>query len=216
VTDPAAILPRGARKTPTVELISSHVVAESLCERGNLMNGKSRLAVVAAAGIAWLALPGAASASVAAPGRPADNAPVTCFIQARDGHYLTAVGGGGRTTDVLHTDAVKPRTWERFTLVDSGDGSSNIHYGFRTYNGHYLTAVGGGGRTTDVIHSDATKLRSWEKLSVESYGNGIYAIQTINGHYLTAVDSGGRTTDVIHSDAVRVGAWEKFRFTCGV
>ncbi|GAA3453585.1 hypothetical protein GCM10018962_54180 [Dactylosporangium matsuzakiense] len=145
----------------------------------------------------------------------AGNAPVTCFIQTHDGHYLTAVGGGGRVTDVLHTDATKPRSWERFTLVDSGDGAANIHYGFRTFRGQYLTAVGGGGRTSDVIHSDATALRAWEKLSVDSLGHDIYAIETINGHYLTAVGGGGRTSDVIHSDATRIGAWERFRFSCG-
>jgi hypothetical protein len=170
------------------------------------MNGMHITAAVVAAALAGAGLPAAAEAA---------NAPVSCFIQTHDGHYLTAVGGGGRTTDVLHTDATKPRSWERFTLVDSDDGASNIHYGFRTYNGHYLTAVGGGGRTTDVMHSDAPWLRSWEKLSVDSFGHDVYAIETINGHYLTAVGGGGRTTDTIHSDAVRIGAWEKFRFTCG-
>jgi hypothetical protein len=169
------------------------------------MNGKHITAVIVAAAATVALVPGVAQA---------DNAPINCYIQTVDGHYLTAVGGGGRTSDVLHTDATKPSSWERFTLVDSGDGASNIHYGFRTYNNHYLTAVSGGGRTTDVMHSDATWLKAWEKLSVVSYGNNIYAIQTINGHYLTAVGGGGRSTDTIHSDATVVRGWEKFRFTC--
>jgi hypothetical protein len=142
------------------------------------------------------------------------NGPITCVIQTYYGRYLTAVGGGGRTTDVLHTDATRVGSWEKFTLVDSGDGSP-IHYGFRTVNGYYLTAVGGGGRTTDVMHSDATWLYAWEKLTLSSLGGGWYAIQTIDGHYLTAVGGGGRITDTIHSDATRIGAWEMFRFTCG-
>jgi hypothetical protein len=185
----------------------------------NSMNIKStlgRAAGVAAAvvGIAALSAPGVASASTVQPA--AVNGPITCAIQTNNGHYVTAVGGGGRTTDVIHTDATRIGSWEKFTLIDSGDGSPNIHYGLRTTNGHYLTAVGGGGRITDVIHSDATNLLAWEKFSFVSLGFGVYAIQTIDGHYLTAVGAGGRTTDTIHSNATAVLGWEQFRVTCGV
>jgi hypothetical protein len=162
--------------------------------------------ITAAVAIGGLSLAGVASAA---------NGPLPgCAFQTSNGHYLTAVGGGGRTTDVIHTDATTVRAWEKFTLIDSGDGSP-IHYGFQTSNGPYLTAVGGGGRITDVIHSDATQLLAWEKLTLVSQGNGVYAIQTINGHYLTAVGGGGRITDTIHSDATIVRGWEKFRVTCG-
>jgi hypothetical protein len=179
------------------------------------MKTKSKIAwatriVAVAVAIGWLSLAGVPSASAG------PNGPVYgCVFQTYNGHYLTAVGGGGRNTDVIHTDATRIGSWEKFTLIDSGDGSSNIHYGFLTTNGHYLTAVGGGGRNTDVIHSDATWLLDWEKLSVVSLGYGVYAIETINGHYLTAVGAGGRTTDTIHSDATRIGTWEQFRISCG-
>lgn len=142
------------------------------------------------------------------------NAPVTCTIQTKSGHYLTAVGGGGRVADVLHTDVTRVGNWERFTLVDTGEGSP-IRYGIRTYNGRYLTAVGGGGRITDVIHSDATQINGWEKFTLVALGGGEFAIQTMKGTFLTAVGSGGRVTDVIHSDAPWIQAWEKFRFNCG-
>jgi len=182
----------------------------------SIKSGIGRVAgiVVAAVGIAGLAMPGVASASKVAP--EAVNGPITCAIQTYNGHYLTAVGGGGRTTDVIHTDATRIGSWEKFTLIDSGDGSSNIHYGLRTTYGYYLTAVGGGGRITDVIHSDAPWLRDWEKFTFVSLGYGWYAIQTIDGHYLTAVGGGGRTTDTIHSDAPWIRAWEMYRVTCGV
>ncbi len=175
-----------------------------------------------------LTLAGGTSASAAAPREripvapvaasftPALNGPQTCSIQTYNGHYLTAVSGGGRTSDVLHTDATRVGSWEKFTLIDSGDGSSPIHYGVRTVYGYYLTAVGGGGRITDVFHSDATWLLGWEKLTFNSLGYGIYDIQTMDGHYVTAVGGGGRTTDTIHTDATRVGSWEKFRVTCGL
>jgi hypothetical protein len=37
-------------------------------------------------------------------------------IQAFDGHYLTAVGGGGRTTDTIHSDATVANGWEKFHI----------------------------------------------------------------------------------------------------
>lgn len=141
------------------------------------------------------------------------NAPITCAIQTFDGHYLTAVGGGGRTTDVLHTDATKIAAWERFTLVDTGEGAP-VRYGFKTATGNYLTAVSGGGRIRDVMHSDATELRDWEKFTLESLSDGFYAIRTIKGQYLTATGAGGNVEDAIHSDATKVDDWEKFRFLC--
>ncbi len=148
----------------------------------------------------------------------AQNGPLNCYIQAFDGHYMTAVGGGGRTSDVIHTNAVNASTWERFTLIDSNSGTPNITYGIRTYRGYYLTAVDGGGRIQNVMRSNETQLRDWEKFQLESLGNGYYAIKTYTGNYVTAVNSGGLSTqvaDVLHTDAKRVGSWEKFRFRCG-
>lgn len=145
----------------------------------------------------------------------AQNAPVNCYIKAFDGHYLTAVGGGGRTTDVIHSDAVKAQAWERFTLVDLGKGTPNITYGIRTVKGYYMTAVDGGGRIDNVMHSNATKANDWEEFQLISLANGYYAIKTFRGNYLTAVNSGGLIKDVMHSDATRIGNWEKFKFICG-
>ena len=105
-------------------------------------------------GVGGVGLAGSASAATA--GNPTNGPVYGCVFQTVNGHYLTAVGGGGRTTDVIHTDATRIGSWEKFTLIDSGSGTPVIQYGLLTTNGHYLTAVGGGGRTTDVIHSDAT------------------------------------------------------------
>jgi hypothetical protein len=33
-----------------------------------------------------------------------------------DGHFLTAVGGGGRTTDTIHSDATVANGWEQFHI----------------------------------------------------------------------------------------------------
>ena len=183
----------------------------------NIKNRLGRAGGIAAAavvfGVGGVALAGSASAATA--GNPINGPVYGCVFQTVNGHYLTAVGGGGRTTDVIHTDATRIGSWEKFTLIDSGTGTPVIQYGLLTTNGHYLTAVGGGGRTTDVIHSDATHLLGWEYFTLNSLGGGVYDIQTLDGHYVTAVGGGGRTTDTIHSDATRVGAWEKFTVSCG-
>ena len=145
-------------------------------------------------------------------------ADVNCYIQAYDGHYLTAVGGGNKTHNAIHTDASQAKSWEKFTLVDADRGTPNITYGIRTVKGYYLTAVSGGGRINDVIHTNATQIRGWEEFQLESLGNGYFAIKTFNGSYVTAVNSGGLSTqvaDVLHTDARQVKNWEKFRFRCG-
>jgi hypothetical protein len=161
--------------------------------------------VLTAAGVVGLSMPASAT--------PFFKTPTTCSIQTvNTENFLTAVGGGGRTSDVIHTDATVARSWEKFTLVDAGDG---VHVGIKTVSGNYLTAVNGGGLETDVIHSNATALQAWEKFDVIREGGDGFAIQTFDGHYLTAVGGGGQTTDVIHSDATNVQAWELFFFNCG-
>jgi hypothetical protein len=184
----------------------------------SIRHALSRVTAIAAAatGLAALGLTGVASASTGQTIVPAQVSTAVCTIQSFDGHYLTAVGGGGRTTDVIHTNATVPQSWETFTVVNSFDGSDPSRYGIRTSNGNFLTAVGGGGRTTDVIHSNATLLQAWEKFTFINLHGGWYALQTTDGHYLTAVNSGGigSAFEAIHSNATQIQAWEKFFFSC--
>ena len=121
--------------------------------------GRAAGIVAAAVAIAGLGFTSAASASTTS---PAATVARGCSFQTYNGHYLTAVGGGGRITDVIHSDAPWLRGWEQFTLNYLGNGQ----YSIETLNGHYLTAVGGGGRITDTIHSDATRVGSWEKFRI--------------------------------------------------
>jgi hypothetical protein len=185
-----------------------------------MVNFKSRLGRVASIvgaliAVGVLSLAAVPSASAAAPSQNLVP-PRVCALGTVNGNYLTAVGGGGRTSDVLHTNATRVGAWEKFTLIDAGD---SIHFGLRTSQGYFLTAVDSGGRTTDVIHSNATSLQGWEEFtfaSVAGGGTNPGSIQALDGHFLTAVSGGGRTTDVIHSNATRVGSWERFNFICGV
>ena len=42
---------------------------------------------------------------------------ITCAIQTITGNFLTAVGGGGRTTDTMHSDATGVGAWEKFRFI---------------------------------------------------------------------------------------------------
>src|SRR5262245_24332125 len=41
-------------------------------------------------------------------------------IRTFNGHFLTALGGGGKATDAFHTDATAVSTWETFSVLKSG------------------------------------------------------------------------------------------------
>lgn len=127
------------------------------------------------------------------------------------GTYLTAVDGGGRITDVIHTNIVEPGPWETFTLWAD---SALQNRAFQTVNGNYITAVDAGGMTSDAIHSDATWIRSWEMFTLVAQpqlGEERYAIQTQRGFFLTAVGGGGHDSgETIHTDAVSAREWEFF------
>ena len=159
---------------------------------------------------------GAAAAPVA---KAASNAPIhNCtFKTYNKGRYLTAVGGGGRTSDVLHTDADSASAPGR-SSSSSTRATATRAVATRLPDEDQrttFTAVGGGGRITDVMHFDAAPATGLGEAHRNALGNGVFAIQTIDGHYPTRRrHGGGRITDTIHSDATRVGSWEKFQVAC--
>jgi hypothetical protein len=118
--------------------------------------------------------------------------------------FITATGGGGHTTDAIHTDATVPRAWEWFRLWTE-DGSE--FYALQTINGHFVTAVDAGGRTTDTIHTDATAVASWELFALtklfDAFGDFAgFSLKTTRGFFLTVVGGGGHNSgDTIHTDA---------------
>jgi hypothetical protein len=138
-------------------------------------------------------------------------------IRTFKGNYLTAVGGGGRTVDVVRTDATGIGAWEQYRLFLVLGGGVPPKFAIQTAGFNFLTAVDGGGRTSDVLHTDAKQVQSWEtfRFALDQYG-WRHSIQTVNGHYLTAVGAGGKTTDAVHTDAVKADSWEYFYiWKCG-
>jgi hypothetical protein len=151
-------------------------------------------------------------------------------IQTASGNYLTAVSGGGRTFDVLHTDATVPQAWETFGLIPQVLPFSiypenfNLtqdapwYYAIATEKGNYLTALGGGGQTADpALHSDATTVSTWELFRLICSGPLLsgrqYTLRPVAGYTLAAVNGGGQVKNGLFMaalDDVDRKPWEKF------
>lgn len=135
------------------------------------------------------------------------------FIQTANQNCITAVDGGGRTSDVLHTDATKAQAWEFFRFYfDQGTG----YHALQTVSTKYLTALGGGGHADPpAVHTDAVKVDNWEKFHLWKCGdlgsNWRYSIWVpYNGTLLLAVGGGGRTLDALHAYEAPSGNWGIF------
>jgi hypothetical protein len=129
-------------------------------------------------------------------------------IKTQNGHYLTALNGGGLTSNAMASNRTQIGAWEEFTFhpIDYNAAKWAIVAG----DAYPLTAEGGGNRTKDAIQTNRTAIGPWETFRVFAYGDRTYAFQTADGHFVTAVGGGGRTTDVLHTNATVVGSWEHF------
>lgn len=100
-------------------------------------------------------------------------------IMTSSGLFITAVGGGGRTTDVLHTDAWQPLAWEKFRLWFvplTGE------YGIQTVHGQFLSATNGGGLASlfplgagevDTILSNAKSIIDYQRFRISNLQSGL-------------------------------------------
>jgi hypothetical protein len=129
-------------------------------------------------------------------------------FQTPSGNYVTAVDGGGRTNDVLHTDATQIRSWEQFRVYDlSAGGVAPTYFALQTLSKNYVTAVGEGGKYDDAIHTDARQIGAWEWFRIVKcgdLGSGYqYTIIANNDQALTAVKGGG----LDRGDTIVYGWW---------
>lgn len=87
-------------------------------------------------------------------------------LQTSDGHYVTAVNGGGAggpndSSAPIHTDAKTIGIWETLTFNFLPHNRLTI----KVPNGQFLSAVNGGGMigpAASPIHTDATRHAEWE------------------------------------------------------
>ncbi len=146
-------------------------------------------------------------------------------LRTQNGHFLTAVNGGGiggpdsgPGQTALHTDATKIGAWEEFTLV--WVNRNQCKFALNTSNNNFVTAINGGGiggpnDRRSPVHSDATAIGEWEHFTIfRKTSNFRVTVRTSDGrHFLTAVNGGGLggPNDVpIHTDATSIGPWEEF------
>jgi hypothetical protein len=141
--------------------------------------------------------------------------------------YLTAVGGGGRTTDVIHTDATQIGSWEGFRLPPDKYGWRNT---IQTVDRHYLTAVGGGGN--DAIHTNAPTANLWEyfwiwkcgdlgsgyQYTIHARSEPVFGVFAYGGGGRVATRAGvvvagaiGRLTDYAQRPVPFNNNWQKFK-----
>lgn len=140
-------------------------------------------------------------------------------IQTYGGYFLTALRGGGKTTDPFHTDATKAGTWEYYWILKCGDLGSGYTYAIKpTGTGvpgtpvNFLTATGGGGQTAGAITA-FSGLNDNSKFKLIKQSDGSYALQTPNRvNYVTAVGGGGLAGGVnLQTDRTQAQAWEQFK-----
>jgi hypothetical protein len=149
-------------------------------------------------------------------------------IQTQNGHFLTAVNGGGLGDPfsapdgvALTTGAARAGRFERFTIVwvDQAAGK----FALKTFNNYFVTAVNGGGiagpnSDKSPVHTDSTAKGPWSefKITLLPYPyRSLVTIQTPDGqHYLSAVKGGGvggTNNEPIRTDATTIGPTEVFR-----
>ena len=119
-------------------------------------------------------------------------------FQTYSGNFITAVDGGGLTSDVIHTDATDIAAWEEFQIALVGGKPGPFPISIQTVKGNYLTAVGMGDKLTNAIHSDATKVQDWEIFFLRKagdLGSGFqYFIVPIDSQQAMAAKNGGGLT----------------------
>ena len=145
----------------------------------------------------------------------------TSAIVTFNDHFLTALGGGGKTSNAFHTDATEASSWERFRFLKSGDLGSGFRYAIMPAGKRplFLKASVFSGESkrrfytySDLIYND-NDLDDDGKFTFIQLEDGSYALQTSNpANFVTAVGGGGIARgDNLHADATRIGDWEKFK-----
>ena len=136
---------------------------------------------------------------------------LTVHLQANNGQYIVAEGGGGGPVKANRNSA---SIWETFTLEDINGGQllsgDKVH--FKTYKGHYLVAEGGGGRE---VKADRTAAGVWETFTIAKASGGgpilhgdAVTLLAHNGQYVVAEGGGG---GAVNANRDKAHSWETFK-----
>jgi hypothetical protein len=121
----------------------------------------------------------------------------TFALLAHNGKFVTARPDGKLDANSSHV-----RGWEKFELLDLGDGKVALG----TYHDTYISAFDGGG---DVLNNKAPHIKNWETFKIIRLDGNKVAFQTYNGkHYINVAlheDSKKLTAKAPH-----IRGWETF------
>jgi hypothetical protein len=118
-------------------------------------------------------------------------------LQAVNGQYLVAEGGGGREF-YANRDGIGP--WETLTVVRLGGNKVAL----ASWTGHYVVADNGGG---GALNANRTEVGPWETFTLVDLGGGQVALQAVNGQYVVAEGGGGGG---VYANRDAIGPWETF------
>ena len=124
-------------------------------------------------------------------------------LQASNGRFVSAVGGGGGLLNAASEwiDASSTFTIEKVSgtgIVDSGD-----RIALKTANGNYVSADGGGG----AVSATVTRLDAWEIFSIRIFSPQLVRLRSSAGRFVTAEEGGGGS---LTANRTTVGLWETF------
>lgn len=142
-------------------------------------------------------------------------------IRMYSGHFLTAVGGGGRTSDPIHVDATQARDWEYFSIVKCGNLGSGYVYAIKP-----VRPPNGISTNEQLAATSSQQIWVYQSSNPQQVGmrlllqtDGTYAIQVPSGNYITAENGGGiananfKNNPALRTNRTAIQAWEKFRIT---
>ena len=125
-------------------------------------------------------------------------------LQAWNGRFVTAVGGGGGTmrAELAWTEAATLFTIER--IAGSGTIRSGNQVALRAANGNYVVAEGGGGTT---VNANRPLRGPWETFRIQLFQPQLIRLRASTGRYVTAVDGGASRVTARREE---VTLWETF------
>jgi hypothetical protein len=135
-------------------------------------------------------------------GAAAPNALYGFNIRTRYGPFVSAVNGGGMTSNAFLTDITVAQDWEAFSIVKSGDLGSGYKYYIKPFGRQIFGPATLAGETLFTL------------IRAQPPNSGGYVLQVPNGfNYLSAIDGGGLVGNQSRSpltDAWTPLAWEVF------
>jgi carbamate kinase len=137
------------------------------------------------------------------------------YLQANNGQYLVAEGGGGQEV-LANRDAAS--SWETLQVINMSNTSSNDiasgdQVSFIVHNGRFVVAEGGGGK--EVLANRNTP-SSWEKFVIQKVGgsggsqitNGDKITLRANNYQYVVAEGGGGGQVLANRNAA--SAWDTF------